>query len=197
MKKLRRYQQHFFSVALLFIQFTQTTLGLDYLYRLVGKEVEIIHAVGESMLPTFETDSYFLSFSDDKSLESITYNTFITFNSNGKSYLKRVVAVGGDVVEIKDSTLLVNDKVVTESYIYESEWSVGEFDKIEWQQENRIVVPENHYFVLGDNRNNSEDSRSFGIRTVSKSDVTSVVKPLDTNVGKLLFDCQTRLFDSY
>lgn len=197
MKKLRRYQQHFFSVALLFIQFTQASLGIDYLYRLIGKEVEIIHAVGESMLPTFETDSYFLSFSDDKSLESITYNTFITFNSNGKSYLKRVVAVGGDVVEIKDSTLLVNDKVVTESYIYESEWSVSEFDKIEWQQENRIVVPDNHYFVLGDNRNNSEDSRSFGIRTISKSDVTGVVKPLDANVGKLLFDCQTRLFDSY
>ena len=74
---------------------------------------------------------------------------------NGDNYVKRVVAVPGDVVELKDGTLYVNGEAQT-SYGHGSTAA----------QEASITYPytveKNKYFVLGDNREHSVDSRSFG-----------------------------------
>ena len=71
-----------------------------------------------------------------------------------QSYIKRVIAVGGDRVKIDDGHVFVNGKELTEPYVpleYEDFRSFPE-----------IVIPPHHYFLLGDHRTSSSDSRDFG-----------------------------------
>jgi signal peptidase I len=72
-------------------------------------------------------------------------------NTN-QEFIKRVIGVPGDTVEIKQGTVYVNGQALKETYIKEPpRYAMA-----------RQTVPANCYFVLGDNRNNSDDSRSFG-----------------------------------
>ncbi len=90
------------------------------------------------------------------------------------SCVKRVIGIGGDSVEIRDGILYLNGQRLNESEYWE--------DRIDQDME-EYIVPEGHVFVVGDNRNESSDSRSPFVgaipleRVVGK--VIGVVWPLD------------------
>lgn len=73
--------------------------------------------------------------------------------SPDEDLIKRVVAVGGDVVEVVDNRLLVNGVAVDEPYL-----APGAF----MPDMAPLTIPEGHLFMMGDNRSSSSDSRVFG-----------------------------------
>jgi signal peptidase I len=73
------------------------------------------------------------------------------------TYVKRVVAVGGSTVEIRDGVVFVNGQRLAEPYL-KSAPAVTEG----WKTMAPFHVPVGSYFVMGDNRNNSVDSRMYG-----------------------------------
>ncbi len=71
-----------------------------------------------------------------------------------KSFIKRVIALPGDRVQVVDGVVILNGRALEEPYVpeaYRDSQSVPE-----------IVVPPDHFFVLGDHRSSSNDSRSWG-----------------------------------
>ncbi len=83
---------------------------------------------------------------------------------NDEIFVKRIVAVVGDTVMIEEGKLFVNGKEV------QTEQAIGETIRTGEEVTYPYTVPENHVFVIGDNRENSEDSRMFG--AVDVSDIT-------------------------
>lgn len=71
-----------------------------------------------------------------------------------RDFIKRVIAVGGDTVEMRAGKVFVNGNMLEEDYIYKDDPKGPNMSDYR-----KSVVPEGHIFVLGDNRNNSEDSR--------------------------------------
>jgi signal peptidase I len=71
-----------------------------------------------------------------------------------KSFIKRVVGIPGDGVEIRDGAVYVNGLKIEEPYIGREYQDFRSYPK--------IVVPPGQYFVLGDHRNSSNDSRHWG-----------------------------------
>lgn len=75
-----------------------------------------------------------------------------------KSYIKRVIGIPGDHVEVDDGVVMVNGQPLVENYVPQ--------EYRDRQSSRPIRVPEDQYYVLGDHRSSSNDSRSWG--TVSR-----------------------------
>ncbi|SES99469.1 signal peptidase I [Natronincola peptidivorans] len=86
-------------------------------------------------------------------------------NNDRHFWIKRVIGEAGDFLEFKEGTVYRNDAALVEDYIKEA--MIGDFES--------VLVPENHVFVMGDNRNMSRDSREIG------------PVPTENVVGKVLF----------
>ncbi|MEN6413501.1 MAG: signal peptidase I [Veillonellales bacterium] len=90
-----------------------------------------------------------------------------------RDFIKRVIAVAGDSIEVKDGRVFVNSQLMNEPYILEK--TRGSYSL--------TTVPEGRIFVMGDNRNNSEDSRFRDVGFVPlelvKGKAVMVFWPLD------------------
>lgn len=135
--------------------------------------------VGQSMLGTLAEGDEVLVNRFVYKLTQPKANDVVVFlpNGNKKShlYIKRVIGVPGDKVQVKNGAVYVNGEMFEESV------DVAAIEHPELAEE-EIEVGEDEYFVLGDNRNNSEDSRYANIGNVKKEYIVGkawfIISPL-------------------
>ena len=124
--------------------------------------------VGQAMEPTIGSGDQVLVSRFSYSLTSPKTGDVVAFKPNGNEnshyYMRRVIGVPGDVVQIKDGFIYVNDELF-ETGIGNEQMSFAGI------AEEALELEKNEYFVLGDNRDASEDSRNADIGTVNKSDI--------------------------
>lgn len=127
---------------------------------------------GESMYPTLNDRDYLILNRMAYKFGDIDRGDIIVFKSdlkqdNGKQkdLIKRVIAIPGDHLIIKDSKVYINGEVQNEPYIH-NEYTSGDID---------VVIPQNEVFVMGDNRENSRDSRSSDVGLVNEDDIIGEV----------------------
>ena len=119
--------------------------------------VEPYMVEGSSMYPTLKNHerlivdklSYFVT--NPKRGEIVVFRFP---KDESRDFIKRVIAVGGDTIEMKDGQVFVNGQALKEDYIYKNDPKGKNISSYR-----KTIVPEGTIFVLGDNRNNSEDSR--------------------------------------
>lgn len=129
--------------------------------------VEPYMVEGPSMLPTLVSGERLIVNKLIYRLKQPVKGEIIVFRyprDPSRDFIKRVIATAGDTIEVKGGRIFVNGQLINENYILEE--TRGSYPL--------ATIPEGHIFVMGDNRNNSEDSRFADVGFV----------PLDMIKGK-------------
>lgn len=133
-----------------------------YLFVMSPQEVS-----GHSMEPTFQNGDYILTNKLVYRMEDPKRGDVVIFKSPGNKdvdYIKRVIGLPGETLMLKEQHFYINGELLEERYDYNKPVYGESF----LQENEEITIPEDHYFVVGDNRPGSSDSREFG--PVSKYD---------------------------
>lgn len=85
-------------------------------------------------------------------------------NQNSHYYVKRVVGLPGETIQIKDGNVYINDVLLEEDEVFDNMIDAG-------IAQNELLLASDEFFVLGDNRNSSEDSRSGNVGPVKKDNI--------------------------
>ncbi|MDW7659199.1 MAG: signal peptidase I [Bacillota bacterium] len=120
--------------------------------------------IGNSMVPTLHHDDQLLVEKVSKWFGGINYGDIVTISSSdlpqhddGPNIIKRVVGMPGDTIEIREEGVYRNEQHLDEPYLQE-----GTVTRVRSLQYEKVTLGEHEYFVMGDNRDVSLDSRIFG-----------------------------------
>ena len=121
--------------------------------------IRITKVEGKSMEHTLQDKDILLLNRRSYKKKNLEYRDIVvidTFNGENNFIIKRVIAIEGDTFEIKNNKILLNDKELDEEYT-----KLGENTK--YEDFSKITIPKDKIFAMGDNRENSADSRVYGV----------------------------------
>jgi signal peptidase I len=128
---------------------------------------------GDSMYPSFKDKQYVLTNLISLRFGNPKFGDVVVFkapNDKEKDYIKRVIGLPGDVISVKDGNIYINSRLFDQSKFLKPDVKTyaGSFLK----ESEEVVVPPDSFFVFGDNRPYSSDSREWGF--VNKSDLIGI-----------------------
>lgn len=136
----------------------ETILLVIAIYAIVNLSTARFVVEGRSMEPNFHSDEFIIVSRLAYVIGEPQRGDVIVFHydeATGRDFIKRIIGLPGDLVEMQDGLVYINGEPIDEPYVQELCRTVTCRER-EWQ------LGENEYFVLGDNRNASQDSHDFG-----------------------------------
>ncbi|MBT2814485.1 signal peptidase I [Staphylococcus coagulans] len=138
---------------------------------------------GQSMFPTFHDKDRVIVSKISKSLNHLNRGDVIVFHENQhKDFIKRLIGRPGNTVVYKDDQLYVNGKKIKEPYLDSNKkYKIGDFLTEDFNVEDlknaqgETKIPAHRYLVLGDNRQNSFDSRRPEVGLISEQQIVGKV----------------------
>src|SRR6266446_1866362 len=127
------------------------------LYFGISFAVQTVHVEGLSMFATLDDNDYLIADKVAYRLHAPQRGDIVILRpptDNSKDFIKRVIALPGEQLIVRDGAVFINGHHLNEPYLPE-QWTV--FNNLSVTK-----IPPNQYFVMGDNRNRSQDSRTFG-----------------------------------
>jgi signal peptidase I len=140
--------------------FVEVVLLALALFVIISFAVQTIHVMGPSMENTLQNNDFLIASKISYRLHEPQRGDIIVFKPSidaQHDYIKRIIAVPGDHLRISHAQIFINGHQLKEDYLPEP-WTWSDT----WNLGNEDLVPAGEYFVMGDNRNHSTDSRFLG-----------------------------------
>lgn len=148
------------------IDFIQTLVVFGAIFALIYLFVAQPHKVsGNSMIPTFHNGDYILTDKISYRLGSPQRGDIIVLKNprdESQDFIKRIIALPGDTIKVEENSVYLNGQLLKEVYLPPATLTrAGSF----LTEGAEVKAGPNQYFVLGDNRGHSSDSREWGAIT--------------------------------
>lgn len=151
------------EIVEMILYFIVVICSVLFIHHFVGQQIEVS---GSSMEGTLHNEDHLIlekvsyQFNKPKRFDIVVFRPYEI--DKEMYYIKRVIGLPGEMVQIIGSDIYINDKLLDEDYGKDAIVDGGIANE-------KIILGEDEYFLMGDNRNNSKDSRDSSIGAVEKS----------------------------